>query len=63
MGKANTIRKTFSRETGVSQEINADAKLIWDILTESEDYPKWNSTILSIEGKIEPGQKLNLNLN
>lgn len=60
MGKAKTVRKTFSRETKVSQEISADAKLIWNILTDSTNYPKWNSTIISIEGKIEPGQQIKL---
>jgi hypothetical protein len=52
MTKANTIRKIFSRETSVSIDIQADKKIIWDLLTNAENYPRWNSTIISIDGKI-----------
>jgi uncharacterized protein YndB with AHSA1/START domain len=49
---ATTIKKTFSRETSVSIIINANSKKIWSLLTDAENYPKWNSTVLAIEGKI-----------
>ena len=58
--KAITIRKTFSRETSVSVDIQADPKIIWSLLTDSENYPKWNSTIISIDGKIALGEKIQL---
>ncbi len=60
MAKANTIRKTFSRETSVSVDIQADPKTIWGLLTNAENYPKWNSTIISIDGKIALGEKIQL---
>ena len=60
MTKANTIRKTFSRETSVSVDIQADPKTIWSLLTNAENYPKWNSTVLSINGKIAVGEKIQL---
>lgn len=60
MAKANTIRKTFSRETSVSVDIQADPKTIWSLLTNAENYPKWNSTVLSINGKIAVGEKIQL---
>ena len=60
MAKANTIRKTFSRETSVSVDIQADAKTIWNLLTNAENYPKWNSTVISIDGKIALGEKIQL---
>lgn len=59
-GKASTVRKTFSRETSVSIEIKAGADKVWAILTKAEDYPRWNSTIVSLEGKIAPGEKIRL---
>jgi len=59
-GKATTTKRTFSRETSVSVNIQADAKTIWGLLTTSENYPTWNSTVLSIEGKIAPGEKIQL---
>jgi uncharacterized protein YndB with AHSA1/START domain len=60
MTKANTIRKTFSRETSVSVDIQADPKTIWSLLTNAENYPKWNSTVISIDGKIALGEKIQL---
>jgi uncharacterized protein YndB with AHSA1/START domain len=60
MAKANTIRKTFSRETSVSVDIQADSKTIWGLLTNAENYPKWNSTVISIDGKIALGEKIQL---
>jgi len=60
MAKANTIRKTFSRETSVSVDIQADSKTIWSLLTNAESYPKWNSTVISIDGKIALGEKIQL---
>jgi len=59
-GKAATIKKTFSRETAVSINIQADPKTIWSLLTKAENYPKWNSTIISIDGKIALGEKIKL---
>ena len=60
MTKANTIRKTFSRETSVSVDIQADPKTIWSLLTNAENYPNWNSTVISIDGKIALGEKIQL---
>lgn len=59
-GKANTVKKTFSRTTSISIEILADASTIWGLLTNASDYPKWNSTVLSIEGNIQTGGKIKL---
>lgn len=57
---AQTIKKTFSRETSVSIDINANPRKIWTLLTNTENYPNWNSTVLSIDGKIELGKNINL---
>lgn len=59
-GKAVTIKKTFSRETAVSIEINADTAVIWALLTNASDFARWNSTIISIEGEIAQGEKIKL---
>lgn len=59
-GKATTIKKTFSRETSVNIDIQADPKTIWGLLTNAENYPKWNSTVISIAGKIALGEKIQL---
>jgi uncharacterized protein YndB with AHSA1/START domain len=58
--KAQTIRTTFSRETSVSVEIDTDVSILWALLTNATDYPRWNSTIISIEGEISAGSKIRL---
>jgi hypothetical protein len=38
--------------------IDADPSAIWAILTDAPAYPNWDSSVVSIEGRIEPGAKL-----
>ena len=59
-GKAKTIKKTFSRSTEVDIQIQADPSIIWALLTNAEDFPRWNSTVLDIEGEIQTGNKIKL---
>ncbi len=59
-GKATTVKKTFSRTTSISQIINADASVIWDLLTNASDFSRWSSTVISIEGDIQKGEKIKL---
>ncbi|MGD1891382.1 MAG: SRPBCC family protein [Cyclobacteriaceae bacterium] len=59
-GKASTVKKTFNRTTSISQSIDADASIIWTLLTNAADYSRWNSTVISIEGDIRKGEKIKL---
>ncbi len=59
-GKATTVKKTFSRETSVSIAIKADPAIVWALLTHAADYPRWNSTVISIDGKIAKGETIKL---
>lgn len=59
-GKATTIKKTFSRSTGIEQTIQADPEIIWALLTNASDFPRWNSTLISIDGDIAEGEKIKL---
>ncbi|KAA0258323.1 MAG: SRPBCC domain-containing protein [Chloroflexi bacterium] len=58
--KAKTIRKTFSRETSVHASIAADPAIVWALLTHAADYPRWNSTVTSIQGEIKAGGAIEL---
>jgi len=60
-GRAATLKTTFSRETSVGIEIKADPAILWALLTNSLDYPRWNSTVISIEGPIALGKTIKLN--
>jgi uncharacterized protein YndB with AHSA1/START domain len=59
-GKATTVKTTFHRQTSVSIDINADAAIVWALLTKAADYPRWNSTVTAIEGNIALGEKIKL---
>lgn len=59
-GKATTVKKTFSRETSIQTTINADAAIVWALLTNASDFSRWNSTVISIEGDIKEGEKIKL---
>jgi uncharacterized protein YndB with AHSA1/START domain len=59
-GKAATGKKTFSRTTSVGIDIKADPEIIWKLLTNAADFPRWNSTVISINGHIAPGEKIKL---
>ena len=59
-GKATTTKKTFSRETSVSTTIDAEPAIVWALLTHASDFPRWNSTITSLEGEIREGGSLEL---
>lgn len=56
--QAITTRTTFHRETSVSTVIKADEAIIWALLTNANDYPRWNSTVTSIQGTIALGEKI-----
>ena len=59
-GKALTTKTTFSRETAVSIAIQANASIIWSLLTNANDFPRWNSTVVSIGGNIALGETIQL---
>ncbi|MEO9513588.1 MAG: SRPBCC domain-containing protein [Flavobacteriaceae bacterium] len=59
-GKASTIKKTFNRTSTISQTINADISIVWKLLTNASDFPRWNTTVISIEGEIKSGGKIKL---
>lgn len=59
-GKAVTTKKIFGRETAVSIDVQADRSIIWALLTNANDFPRWNSTVISIDGTIALGKKIKL---
>jgi len=59
-GKATTEKKTFNRTTSVSTDIKADPAIVWKLLTTASDYPRWNSTVISVDGNIAAGEKIRL---
>jgi uncharacterized protein YndB with AHSA1/START domain len=59
-GKAKTTKKTFSRETSINTTIFADPAIVWALLTNASDIPRWNSTITSLKGNIRENETIEL---
>jgi hypothetical protein len=51
---------TFRLAHGISAQIRAPAERIWSLLTNAAEFPRWNSTVTSIEGEIALGKKITL---
>lgn len=57
---AKKSASTFRMECAVSITIAASPARVWSLLTNAADFPRWNSTVTSIEGPIELGRKLKI---
>ncbi len=57
-GKATRTKNAFKLEISVGITIAAGPEKIWALLTDAANFPKWNSTVSSIEGQIASGQKI-----
>jgi hypothetical protein len=53
-------QRVFSMECTVTVNIRAGADSIWNLLTDAKDFPRWNSTVTSIEGQIRDGEQIRL---
>jgi hypothetical protein len=51
---------TFRMDCSVRCDISASPARIWALLTDAAAFPTWNSTVTSLKGKIELGQKLEM---
>ena len=47
---------------GVEVNIEANAELVWSLLTDAKGFSRWNSTITAIEGDIREGERLRLHV-
>ena|SRR5688572_13212357 len=59
-GKARYTKSTFSMLYSVAIPIAASPATIWSLLTNAADFPRWNSTVTKIEGRIADGEKIKL---
>lgn len=59
-GRATKTKSTFRMEYAVGLNVQAPAKRLWALLTTANDFPRWNSTVKSIEGNIALGEKIKL---
>ena len=55
-------QRAFSMVWGVRVDIGASPRRIWNILTDADNFPRWNSMVTSVEGEIREGGRLRLRL-
>jgi hypothetical protein len=59
-GQATKTSSVFRMECAVRVNVRASAKTLWSLLTNAKDFPRWNSTVTSVDGDIAVGSKLAL---
>ncbi|HRE25665.1 MAG TPA: hypothetical protein PK954_03440, partial [Anaerolineales bacterium] len=60
MATASVTKQTFRMEYAISGAIHATPERIWALLTNAADFPRWNSTVTRIDGRIAAGEKIAL---
>jgi len=50
--RVTKTQSAFALVCGVEVNIRASAQRIWSLLTDAKGFPRWNSTVTSIEGEI-----------
>jgi hypothetical protein len=57
---AKSSATTFEMQTSVATNIKAPATRIMSLLTDSKNFTKWNSTVISVDGDIKKGETIRL---
>ncbi|MGZ6094554.1 MAG: SRPBCC family protein [Polyangiales bacterium] len=60
MSKATKTKSAFRMDCAITTTIRATPERIWALLTDAAGFPRWNSTVSSMEGTIAEGQRLAL---
>lgn len=58
--KAEKTSGAFRMSCAIQATIHAKPEKVWALLTDAAGFPRWNSTVTSIEGTIAEGQRLAL---
>jgi hypothetical protein len=59
-GRANKTKSAFRMEYSAGINLKAKPERVWALMTNAGDFPRWNSTVKNIEGKIAMGQTIKL---
>jgi uncharacterized protein YndB with AHSA1/START domain len=58
--RATKTGSAFRMTCAIETTIRASPERIWGLLTDASGFPRWNSTVTSIEGEIAAGKTLKL---
>ena len=59
-GRASRVRSAFRMEYSIGIHIQASPERVWGLMTNAADFPRWNSTIQRIDGRIAAGETIQL---
>ena len=59
-GRASKTKSAFRMEYSAGINIKTKPERVWALMTNAADFPRWNSTVKSIEGRIASGQTIKL---
>jgi uncharacterized protein YndB with AHSA1/START domain len=57
-GRTRRTKTTFRLEYAVAIDVAAPPSRLWALLTDAADFPRWNTTVTSIEGRIAEGERI-----
>ena len=60
--KITQMRRVFSLGCRVEVAIQAPPTTVWTLLTNAKDFPRWNSTVTSIDGEIRDGARIRIHV-
>jgi len=60
--KVTQSATAFSLVCRVETSIRARPEIVWAILTDAKNFPRWNSTVTGIEGEIRDGGRLKIHV-
>jgi len=55
-------RRAFSLLCRVEVNIESSPSRIWALLTDAENFPRWNSTVTAIDGAIRDGRQIRIHV-
>jgi hypothetical protein len=58
--RAEKVASFFRQQVSIKTRIAAPATRVWQLLTDAADFPRWNSTVASVDGTIALGNQLRL---
>lgn len=59
-GEATVLDGERYLEYRIGVNVTAPPEQVWAVLTNAEDYPTWNSTVVSLDGVIAKGEEIEL---
>ena len=57
---ATKTNRMFRMEYAITNNIRASRERIWAVLSNADEFPRWNSTVTSLKGTIALGEQLEL---